>query len=75
MREPRQHPGEVEAAEAGHLHVHEDRVDLLLVEHPQGRLPRPGRHDLADALVPAEQPGQLVEGRRLVVDGEHAQQR
>jgi hypothetical protein len=25
--------------------------------------------------VPAEHPRQLVEGRRLVVDGEHAQQR
>ena len=32
---------------------------------------RAGRHDLADALVPAEHPGQLVERRRLVVDGEH----
>jgi hypothetical protein len=65
-----QHLSEVEPGEAGHLDVEEDRVDLLGLQHPQ-RLGRGvAAHHLADAGVAAEQEGELVQRRALVVDDE-----
>ena len=72
-REAGEHPGEVEAAEARHLHVHEDRVELLLVDDPQGRLPGGRGDDLPHRGVSLEHPDELVERGSLVVDGQHAQ--
>ncbi len=73
LLEPRQHLGEVEAGETGHLDVEEHRVDLGLLQHAQ----RLGRGvaplDRGDAGVLAEEEDQLVERRALVVDDQALQ--
>ena len=71
--EASQHPGEVEAVEPGHPDVDEERVDRRRFEQAQ-RLRAVGRgEDGRDALVPAEEVGELGARGCLVVDGEDAQ--
>ena len=73
VREVGEHTRELDPGQAGHVDVEEDRVDRALVEFPQRRGGVAGSVHLADVGVRLEQVGQLVEGGRLVVDGEHRQ--
>ena len=57
--------------EARHPDVGEDRVDLLVLQHPQRLGGGVRGDDRLDARVAAEQERQLVEGRPLVVDEQH----
>jgi hypothetical protein len=75
LRESAEHAGEVQSAEPGHLDVAEHDVDGLGVEREQGLGRAAGGADPADPGVAAEQPEQLLAGRRLVVDDERAQRR
>ena len=71
LLEAREHLGELEAGEAGHLDVEEDRVDLDLLQDPQRLGRRVAGEHLADPAVATEVEGELVEGGPLVVDEEH----
>jgi hypothetical protein len=68
-----QHLGQLEAVEAGHPDVGEDRVDAALLQHAQGLGGVVGRGDVPDPSVVLEQPGELVERGTLVVDDEDAE--
>ena len=74
--EPAQHLGELEPGQAGHVDVEEDRVDVVLAEpaeQPQRLGGGVAGEHVGHPLVAAEQEGELVEGRALVVHDEHAQ--
>ena len=73
LHEPRDDPGQLHAVEPGHRDVGEDDVDVAAVEGAQGVGPARGGQDLGDAVVLAQQPAELLEGRRLVVDDERTQ--
>ena len=69
-----QHPGQLHAVQPGHPDVEEDRVDVAVAQHPQ-RLGRvAGGVQPGHPGVGPQQVGQLVQRRRLVVDGQHAQE-
>ena len=68
-----QHLGQLEPGQAGHLDVEEDRVDLGSCEDPQRLGRRVAGEHVADPRRRAEQEGQLVERRPLVVDDQHPQ--
>ncbi len=73
LDEPRDDPGQLHAVEPGHRDVGEDDVDVAAVERPQRVGAARGGEDLGDAVVLAQQPAELLERRRLVVDDERAQ--
>ena len=71
--EPAEHVGELEPGEARHLHVEEDAVDVALAQHAQPLGGRVAGDDRGHPRVAGEQVLQLVEGRPLVVDDQHAE--
>ena len=71
----RQHLGELEPGQPGHLDVEEDAVDVALAQHPQPVGRRVAGAHRGDALVARQQPLELVERRPLVVDDQHPQAR
>ena len=74
MRNRRQHLGQLEPGQPGHLDVEEDRVDVEVLQDPQRLGRRVAGEHLADPGVAFEQERELVEGRALVVDDEDPQQ-
>jgi hypothetical protein len=69
--EPAEDAGEVEAVEAGHPDVAEHRVEGLGVQGPQRLGAVADGADEPYPRVGAEQPGELVAGRCLVVHDQH----
>ena len=73
VREVREHTGEFNAGQPGHVDVEEDRVDVSAVEFAQCRRGVTGSKYRADIAVPLEKIGQFVQCGRLVVDRQHRQ--
>lgn len=73
LLEPAEHLRELQAAQPGHLHVEEHRVDVGLPQRAQAVGRGAAGDDLADPVVGAEQEAELVERRLLVVDDQHPQ--